>query len=244
MQKSIRKPKNWQDLETLSKRLWSEELGGSFKKNGRNGQGQNGVDISGIPNGKSNYWGIQCKLKTKDEIISIEEIEGEIKMAEEFKPALEHLIVSTTSSKDVKVEGFVRTINLERQKEGKFGVELYCWEDIEDLLSDNYQTYQWYMQNLDVSKRHAVSVLFNDETDVTTIRPKLSSKIKKYVYQPPPKENPFMPEEYKRAIEQIASTMGNVDFPRMYLDPIFGGVQKVNHAWCDFDVFLEKVSEE
>ena len=62
--KTLRKPENWQDFETLCKKLWGEILQcPEIQKNGRLGQNQNGVDIYGKPKGEDEYYGIQCKGK-------------------------------------------------------------------------------------------------------------------------------------------------------------------------------------
>ena len=47
MKKAIRPPENWQDFETLCKKLFGEMWGcpNTIKKNGRSGQTQCGVDI-------------------------------------------------------------------------------------------------------------------------------------------------------------------------------------------------------
>ena len=56
----IQKPVNWQDFESLCKKLWGEIWGCSdtIKKNGRSGQAQHGVDVYGIPKGETMYYGI------------------------------------------------------------------------------------------------------------------------------------------------------------------------------------------
>jgi hypothetical protein len=44
--KQLRKPENWQDFESLCKKLWGEIWNcPEIKKNGRKGQPQHGVDI-------------------------------------------------------------------------------------------------------------------------------------------------------------------------------------------------------
>ena len=65
MKKSLRKPINWQDFESLCKMLWGEiwEISDKIKKNGRLGQAQAGVDVYGVPKNKIRYSGIQCKGK-------------------------------------------------------------------------------------------------------------------------------------------------------------------------------------
>ena len=78
---SLPKPQNWQDFETLCKKLWGEIWDcPEIKKNGRQGQSQNGVDVYGMPKNDNGYYGIQCK--GKDEYVhksfTEKEIEKEI----------------------------------------------------------------------------------------------------------------------------------------------------------------------
>ena len=61
--KTLRKPSNWQDFEKLCWMLWREEWQcQDLIKNGRNGQNQHGVDLSGQKNGETEYSGIQCNV--------------------------------------------------------------------------------------------------------------------------------------------------------------------------------------
>ena len=48
LQKSLRKPENWQDFESLCKKLWGEilEMPHKIKKNGRCRKHQIGTDVS------------------------------------------------------------------------------------------------------------------------------------------------------------------------------------------------------
>ena len=57
IKKIIQKPVNWQDFESLAKKLWGEIWAtDSIKKNGRMGQTQHGVDVYGIPSGEKDYY--------------------------------------------------------------------------------------------------------------------------------------------------------------------------------------------
>lgn len=161
MKKNFRKPENWQDFESLCKKLWAEVWScPTIKKNGRPGQQQHGVDISGIPRGETAYHGIQCKGKSENygHKIKREEIDTEIQNAEKFLPPLGSLIISTSSSKDAKIEEYVRSINLERVSSGKFGVELYCWEDIEDLIEEHRDTFNWYVNEFQFRDKYDVEI--------------------------------------------------------------------------------------
>ena len=57
MKKTLGKPENWQDFESLCKKLWGEifSIPNKIKKNGRLGQEQAGVDVYGILCVKRNY---------------------------------------------------------------------------------------------------------------------------------------------------------------------------------------------
>ena len=63
--KTLDRPTNWQDFESLCKKLWGEIWNcPEIVKNGRNGQKQKGVDVYGIPSHEQQYYGIQCKGKS------------------------------------------------------------------------------------------------------------------------------------------------------------------------------------
>jgi hypothetical protein len=132
---SLRRPTNWQDFESLCKKLWGEIWQcPEIKKNGRAGQSQHGVDIYGIPNGEIQYYGIQCKGKdeysnkqfTEDEIIN------EIEKAKAFTPSLKKFYLATTAVKDATIETFVRIKNIESINAGYFSIDIFSWEDIVD----------------------------------------------------------------------------------------------------------------
>ena len=81
----LQKPDNWQDFESLCKKLWGEIWGcsDSIKKHGRKGQAQHGVDVYGIPRDETMYYGIQCKGKddyTRSKLTQ-EEVDEEIEKA-------------------------------------------------------------------------------------------------------------------------------------------------------------------
>lgn len=161
MKKSIPKPENWQDFETLCKKLWGEIWDcPHIKKNGRPGQLQHGVDISGIPKNKDRYHGIQCKGKHEyySAQITKTEIDKEISNAEFFKPELECLIIATSANKDAKIETYVRELNLKRIQNKKFSIELFCWEDIADLIDENQDTYNWYNGNNQFKDKYGVEI--------------------------------------------------------------------------------------
>lgn len=170
--KTLRRPANWQDFETLCKQLWGEIWQcPEIKKNGRAGQLQNGVDIYGVPKGENQYYGIQCKGKdeytqkqfTKQELIS------EIENAKTFSPGLKKLYFATTALKDVGIEAFVRRKNVEHLQSGLFEIHIFCWEDIVELIDANRHTHDWYLKNENFKNTKEIKVTFhNDEVEMHT----------------------------------------------------------------------------
>jgi hypothetical protein len=181
---TLRRPANWQDFESLCKKLWGEIWEcPEIQKNGRLGQAQCGVDIFGIPFKDDQYYGIQCKGKSEytDSQFTEAEILEEIQKAEEFKPKLKKLYFATTALNDSAIQAFVRTINIQRIRDGKFEVHLYCWESIVDLIDENKLTHDWYVKSQKYKVNKNVSVTFQDESTEMICTPKFTRKIHNYV---------------------------------------------------------------
>src|SRR5436305_12363210 len=104
--KTLRRPSNWQDFESLCKKLWGEIWNcPEIQKNGRLGQEQSGVDIFGIPFYEKEYYGIQCKGKNEYNNYQFTELEilDEINKAESFEPKLKKYYLTTTAQNDNKI---------------------------------------------------------------------------------------------------------------------------------------------
>lgn len=184
MKKTIQKPENWQDFESLCKNLWGEiwSIPMKIKKNGRNGQPQAGVDIYGLPKGEMNYWGIQCK--GKDEYVNAKltkkDIDTEIEKAKTFKPKLAVFVFATSMNKNSDIEEYVRIKDLESRKNGQFEILLYCWEDIADLIDENRDTFNYYVSNQQHKTKYDFTVQLNEFQSEYVIHPKCVRRIKKY----------------------------------------------------------------
>ena len=184
MKKELRKPEYWQDFETLCKKLWGEIWEcDEIKKNGRTGQKQHGVDIYGIPNGKNEFWGIQCKGKSDYSISKLtkEEIDAEIIKALDFQPPLKKLYFATTANKDSEIEEYVRIKNSQNQKSGKFEIHLFSWEDIVDLIDENRKTYDWFVKNINHKTKNSIDVCFQDGSKEINFKPKLIKNHIEYI---------------------------------------------------------------
>ncbi|WP_457937130.1 hypothetical protein [Mesorhizobium sp. 10J20-29] len=122
------KPKNWQDFETMVCAAMSQRWNSpDMQKNGRPGQGQNGVDIYG-PDAIGRKVGVQCK-RVK-ESLNMKLVAAEIAAAETFEGHLSTLYIATTSDYDSVLQKDVRLLSDIRVAEGKFAVSLIFWEEV------------------------------------------------------------------------------------------------------------------
>lgn len=236
--KTIQKPENWQDFETLCKKLWGEifEIPHEIKKNGRMGQAQHGVDVYGIPNGQTEHVGIQCKGKDDytDAALTEKEIIAEIEKAKTFKPKLGTLIFATTANKDAKIEEYVRLKN----EETDFKVLLFCWEDIADLIEENKNTYDWYVRDLMHKTKYDFRVLFNDFKHTHTVRPILEKKIIKHEYVEKSLEQTL--DESWKIIHEVQKSLGQqkLNIPTMdFVNPFKS--EYINKSYVEFEIILE-----
>jgi hypothetical protein len=181
--KSLRRPTNWQDFETLCKKLWGEIWDcPETKKNGRSGQNQHGVDVYGIPKGDVSYYGIQCKGKDEytDKQFSEDEIIEEIDKAKSFTPPLKKFYFATTAVKDAKIEAFVRQKNIEHIEAGLFEIHIFSWEDIVDLIDENRQTHDWYVKSQNFKVEQNAILTFQDNSQELNAVVKFRQKVTDY----------------------------------------------------------------
>lgn len=231
MKKTIGKPENWQDFESLCKKLWGEiwAIPNKIKKNGRLGQEQAGVDVYGIPKSENKYWGIQAKGKDdySDAKLTQKEILGEIDKAKKFQPNLGVYIIASTANKDAKIEEFVRLKDIENQANGSFEILLYCWEDIVDLIEENKDTYNWYMHGINQKDKFDFKVSFNDFQEKITLNPIFEKNIIKYKLS-----NKTSSE---LLLEKLNRRNDFFEFKPLTLLHS----TKVNKSWCDFEIIME-----
>lgn len=237
MKKTIQKPENWPDFETLCKQLWGEIWGipMKIKKNGRNGQPQAGVDVYGVPKGEENYWGIQCKGKDDytNAKLTKKEIDKEVSNAKEFKPELAVFIFATTMNKDSAIEEYVRIKDLESRKNGGFEILLFCWEDIADLIDDHQDTYNFWVGNKQHKTKFDFEVSLNNFQPELIIRPKCIRTIKKYKVREP---------EVDRLDIGTPALLGNLDWSKRlsFVNPALISISqgRVNEAICSFEIIM------
>lgn len=233
-QQQLRKPSNWQDFELLCKKLWGEiwHCEDTIQRNGRLGQKQCGVDVYGMPQGITGYYGIQCK--GKDEYthaqLTKEEIDREIAKATNFKPCLKRFIFATTSNKDSNIEEYIRCTNIESIKAGHFEIFVSFWEDIVDLLEEKEKTYKWYVNNCQYVQVADVDVYINAEDQC--LHPRFARKHIKYVRRGSNSGALYSVGEHGVLIPQI---------PRITIPSLFGGPSEINHSWCDISLTIENI---
>jgi hypothetical protein len=210
--KNLRRPTNWQDFETLCKKLWGEIWNcPEIKKNGRIGQIQRGVDIYGMPFGEDKYYGIQCKGKDEytNKQFTEDEITKEIEKAKLFQPPLKKLYFATTAVKDTELEEFVRKINIENKANGLFEVHIFSWEDIVDLIDENKQTHDWYVKSQNFKTSKSVSVTFQDGITELTLTPKFSRSVTRNLQKIVPADPYNNPLAFILSEQQRFASIGN-----------------------------------
>ncbi len=175
MEQQLRPPQNWQDFETLCKKLWGEIWQcPEIKKNGPPGEAQDGVDLYGIPRGEgTKYYGIQCKKKDsiKNNRLSKREIDEIISEAQKFNPSLAKLYIATTANKSAEIEKYERSKNVTQLENGLFGVHIFFWEDIVALIDENEKTHAWYVKQEQFRSRYEVDFTFSGGEKEITLEP-------------------------------------------------------------------------
>ena len=237
---TLRKPANWQDFESLCLLLWREEWKSEdLKKNGRNGQAQNGVDICGHKQGEDEYSGIQCKCKPGNKPLTTDEIDEEIDNAKAFKPALRRLVFATTADKDVSIEEYVRIKDDENRKQGLFTIDIKSWQDIIDLLELNKSVLHTYLDV--VAEDYAIGITFDDGSEEVIIHPQY---LRTYYMEPAPPKSPPRVDDTKTSpinvavggwtsqLQQIAALAERFSSPEIVQAKIVRGSIKTNHSYC------------
>lgn len=232
MKKTIGKPENWQDFESLCKKLWGEiwNISDSIKKNGRLGQTQYGVDVYGIPKGENTYRGIQCKGKDdySNGKLTISEIDSEIEKAKNFVPNLSVYIIATTANKDAKVEEYIRVRDIENRS-NSFEIHYFCWEDIVDLLEECSDTYNWYLNGIGQKDKYDFKVSFNNFGEDLILKPTFEKNKTRYIlarnFASLQKLNIKIPSSFEFIKEMHFSS-------------------KINKSWCNFEIVLENTGKK
>ncbi len=151
------KPRDRETLEDMASDIFSYEFGNSnLQRYGRNGQSQNGVDVAGLDG--EEVVGIQCKNHVNKDI-TVSEIDKEIKKSEKFQPSLSRYIIVTSAQRERKAYSHVLKVSKDRIKNGKCSVEIFFWEEIEDLLLKYPDlAVKYYTRKLPIQKPEEVTL--------------------------------------------------------------------------------------
>lgn len=212
MKKKLNKPSNWQDFEDLCKELWRDEWKcPEISSHGRNGQSQQGVDIFGVPDGYTEYYGIQCKHKSLDDRLSESEIDHEINQAKKFPVPLKMLYIATTSESDAKTQKYVMQKDIEHRKSNLFGIRLFSWQEICDILRRHKRVLDWYLSEMFFN--HEMELYINDfnvSNQEVILKPKFIRKIKEVLHREPV----YVPKEIQEVIKStkvITNVLSQID---------------------------------
>lgn len=224
----LNKPSNWQDFEKLCKLLWGEiwNCSDSIKRNGRQGQEQNGVDIYAYVESYRGFCGIQCKGKDDytNAQLTEKEIDIEIEKALSFEPQLKLLLFATTSNKNARIEGYIRKKDIENRRKGLFCIDIASWEDIVDHLERYRTTYKWYLNNCQFIDATDISVTFDGEEEIT-IHPEYIKTTTHYIY----KQISDSEREFKTQLRLLQNT--KMDFGLPWTKP-----RKIDKRWCELNI--------
>jgi hypothetical protein len=239
MKKSLRKPANWPDFEDLCKKLFGEiwKCNYTIKKNGRQGDKQFGVDVYAIPKDETEYWGIQCKGKDEyaHKQLTETEIEKEISKAETFKPKLKTFIFASTANKNSTIEEYIRLKDIEYRKSGGFGIILYCWEDLVDLIEENRSVFNWYVNGQQFKETHKVWVGFENDQEEYVFNMPVVNHIKRCNYV---EYNPYLNPSLV-----VIPKYSIFDYATQFRSP-FSGPDKINKSWCKLNLHIKNIGEK
>lgn len=145
-------------FEELCRDLWrNDETNEPVSLNGCSGQNQSGVDVYGRNKLTGDWFGIQCKVRSETNLLTIDEIQTAIDQARKFNPSLKKYYICTTLKRNAKIQKIERTI-LERSTTASipFAFQVLYWNDIEELLKQE--------ANINVYLKHYRQFFVKSET--------------------------------------------------------------------------------
>lgn len=103
----------------------------AFRTHARNGQKQKGVDVFARTRKRHNWIVIQCKNTPQ---VTLEAIKEEVRKAEALELPIKEFWMATTAVKDGKIQRLVTVYSKERERSGRFPVDILYWDDLQALL--------------------------------------------------------------------------------------------------------------
>jgi hypothetical protein len=194
-------PEDWVIFEQVCLRVWGLiwQIPDKIDMNSTNAQGQDGVDIVGVPKGETKPHGIQGKNKRLHfkggqlNKLTKSEINVEIEKAKKFRPALGHLVIATSLYRDKEIEEYVRECSQANQHKGLFSVQICFWEFISDQIQQNRLLLNWYLHEQDLIGQYDVEVLLDNSSIEKTFHPEFTMDVQIHRQQ--------TQEEYNEEVE-------------------------------------------
>ncbi|MEW5620631.1 hypothetical protein ABGT18_04755 [Pseudomonas putida] len=133
-----RKPADWQQFQRLSVAIASARFGVDFKTYGRNGQWQGGIDAYAYTrDGRL----IAVQSKSKDlgygSVLTPGNVTKAVEKAHKFKFKIDTFIIMTSAGNNNKLHDRALEITQAQQGKGGFSVEVWGWQDIEDVIREH-----------------------------------------------------------------------------------------------------------
>lgn len=130
------KPDNEVFFESVCLKVFSSYLKlPHLQKYGRRGQSQFGIDLLSVQS--DGVVGIQCRLKTTNKGLTVDEVDSIIEDAKTFSPPINTLIIAATSERDPSLQSHATRITQAHEAIGLFGVVVYAWQDIEEIFKQD-----------------------------------------------------------------------------------------------------------
>lgn len=117
----------WENMVLDAMRLrWGDP---DVRRNGRRGQRQDGVDLFGSPESPSSDARLVAQCKHTEEP-SLKELKADLRKTDGFKSPIRKFYFAVSAKRDARLEEDVRKLSTQRQKEGRFPIEVLFYPDV------------------------------------------------------------------------------------------------------------------
>ncbi|MFM7851784.1 MAG: hypothetical protein ACKO96_07645, partial [Flammeovirgaceae bacterium] len=158
------------------------------------------------------------------------EIDEEVENAKLFEPKLQTFVFATTAHKDIEIEKYVRIKDKANLDQGGFEIILYCWPDLADLIEENKDTFNWYVNQIQFKDQFDIVVTSTSKEGDSFIRPKFLKTIKSFELRKP----------------TIATAdMNRFSYPFLNTATILPlSSNKINRAWCSIETTIRNTGSK
>lgn len=214
----IPKSRDPEEFERICKDILNKEYGSGFKIYGKRGQKQNGIDICNTISSNSCIVA-QCKnyINQSSAKSLIKAIENDINSSKNlpFYKDINKFIVMTSMDRDKKVQDSICSISC------GFNIELWFWEDIQEVICSNDDLIKKYYPQFHNSKSNSRSI----ESLINVFNASLSkNRIVEFFKEDPTggialelvKKVDIFVEEVKEKLDSIPEFQNNNQFKDVY----------------------------